>query len=223
MKSLGERAITVLGNHDLHFVCVAEGIEASRPLDTLDETLAAADCGELADWLRRRPLMHVEDGVAMVHAGLLPEWTVARALELAREVEKILRGKGYRKFLKHMYGNKPERWDDGLEGVDRARVIVNAMTRLRVVDETGAMVLKYKGVPGEARQAGWTPWFEVRGRRNADHDIVCGHWSALGLRVQPGLMALDSGCVWGRKLTALRLTDRKRFAVACPKAGGRED
>jgi bis(5'-nucleosyl)-tetraphosphatase (symmetrical) len=222
VRSLGERAVCVLGNHDLHLVCVAEGIEKPRPLDTLAPVLAAPDGEEMVDWLRGRPLLHVEGKVALVHAGLLPEWSVADASRLASEVEHALRGRGYRKLLKRMYGNLPDRWDESLEGAERLRVIINAMTRLRVVDAAGRMVLKYKGEPGEA-MAGWTPWFEVAGRRSADHDIVCGHWSALGLRVQPGLMALDSGCVWGRSLTAIRLADRVLYSVPCPAAGGRED
>jgi bis(5'-nucleosyl)-tetraphosphatase (symmetrical) len=222
VRSLGERAVCVLGNHDLHLVCVAEGIEKPRPLDTLAPVLAAPDGEELVDWLRRRPLLHVEGKVALVHAGLLPEWGVPDASRLASEVEQALRGRGYRKLLKRMYGNLPDRWDEGLEGVERLRVIINAMTRLRVVDAAGRMVLKYKGEPGEA-MAGWTPWFDVAGRRSADHVIVCGHWSALGLRVQPGLMALDSGCVWGRSLTAIRLADRALYSVPCPAAGGREE
>jgi len=222
VKALGERAITVLGNHDLHLVCVAEGIEKTRARDTLEEVLAAPDRDELVAWLRQRPMMHVENGIAMVHAGLLPEWTVARARTLAAEVEAALRAPDYRKVLKRMYGDAPDRWHDDLEGIERLRVVINAMTRLRVVDDNGAMVLEFKGEPGEVN-AGWTPWFQARGRRNADHAIVCGHWSALGLRIEPGLLALDSGCVWGRTLTAVRLEDRKVFSERCPRAAGREE
>jgi bis(5'-nucleosyl)-tetraphosphatase (symmetrical) len=165
--------------------------------------------------------MHVEDGCALVHAGLLPEWTVARARSLAGEVEQRLRGDDYRTLLARMYGDEPDRWDDTLGGVARLRVIINAMTRLRVCDSQGAMVLKFKGEPGEA-SAGWTAWFDMPGRHSRDHAIVCGHWSALGVRIRPDLISLDSGCVWGRTLTAVRLQDRKLFEVRCPPAPGRE-
>jgi bis(5'-nucleosyl)-tetraphosphatase (symmetrical) len=222
VKSLGDCAVTVLGNHDLHLLCVAEGVEKRRKRDTLEEVLAAPDRDELLDWLRRRPMLHVEGGYALVHAGLLPEWSVPRARELAAEVEKRLRGRDYRKLLEHMYGDKPARWDDGLEGFDRLRVVINAMTRLRVLDASGAMVLGYKGEPGEAR-SDWTPWFDVPERASRDHVLVCGHWSALGLEIRPDLMSIDSGCVWGRSLSAVRLEDRRVLAVDCPPATGRED
>jgi bis(5'-nucleosyl)-tetraphosphatase (symmetrical) len=222
VKSLGERAVAVLGNHDLHLVCVAEGAEKRRKRDTLDEVLAAPDLDELLEWVRHRPLMHVEGEYVLVHAGLMPEWTVAKASGLAREVEARLRGRDYRKLLERMYGDEPDRWADALEGYDRLRVIINAMTRLRVCDEDGAMVLSYKGEPGEAHED-WTPWFDYPGRASRDHAIVCGHWSALGLEIRDDLLSLDSGCVWGRSLTAVRLQDRKVFAVPCPPAKGRED
>ena len=217
VKSLGDRAIAVLGNHDLHLVCVAEGVEKKRKRDTLDEVLAAPDLHELLAWLRGRPLLHVEAGYALVHAGLLPEWSVAQAAALAREVERALQGSDYRALLARMYGDEPARWDDSLDGVDRLRVIINAMTRLRVCDARGAMVLKFKGEPGEAAD-GLVPWFDMPGRRSRDHAIVCGHWSALGLVLRPDLLSLDSGCVWGRALSAVRLEDRSLVAVDCPPA-----
>ena len=222
VKSLGNSAVTVLGNHDLHLLCVAEGIEKARPRDTLGDVLAAPDRDELVDWLRRRPLMHVEGAYALVHAGLLPEWPVPKARALAGEVEVVLQGTGWRRFLSHLYGNRPERWDDGLEGDDRLRAIVNAMTRLRVCTREGAMDLAFKGEPGE-RHAHRIPWFEMPDRQSATHTIVCGHWSAMGLRVTPKLLALDSGCVWGRTLTAVRLGDRRLWQVPCPESEGRED
>jgi bis(5'-nucleosyl)-tetraphosphatase (symmetrical) len=222
VKGLGERAVSVLGNHDLHLICVAEGIEKRRKRDTLDDVLQAPDREELVAWMRHRPFMHVENGFALVHAGLLPEWTVARARELATEVESQLRGPEYRQLLVRMYGDDPRAWSDELEGIDRWRVIINAMTRLRVCDESGAMVLKFKGEPAEADPR-WTPWFDAPNRRNADHAIVCGHWSALGRRIRPDLLALDSGCVWGRALTAVRLEDRAVFEVPCPPGPGQEE
>lgn len=222
VRSLGERAIVVLGNHDLHLVCVAEGVEKSKGRDTLENVLGASDRDELVAWLRARPLMHVEGDVAMVHAGLLPEWSVPQARALAAEVEAALQGPGYRKLLERMYGDRPDRWRDDLEGEDRLRVVINAMTRLRVVDAQGRMVLRFKGEPGEARD-GWTPWFDAAGRRSATHTIVCGHWSALGVKVRPGLVSLDSGCVWGRSLTAARLDDQRLTCVPCPPGAGREE
>ena len=222
VKSLGSAAVTVLGNHDLHLVCVGEGVERSRRRDTLDAILAAPDLRELLDWVRRRPLLHVEDGFALVHAGLLPQWSVPRALSLAREVEEALRGRDYRALLERMYGDEPARWDDSLAGVERLRVVINAMTRLRVCDASGAMVLRFKGEPGEASD-GWIPWFDVPQRANADHTILFGHWSALGVVERPNLVGLDSGCVWGRSLTAVRLHDRAVFQVACPGDPSPED
>lgn len=222
VKGLGEAAVSVLGNHDLHLLCLAEGVERRRKRDTLEDVLQAPDRDELLAWLRGRPLMHVEEGFALVHAGLLPQWTVARARELAAEVETRLRGPGYGKLLERMYGDEPDRWNDALEGIDRVRVIINAMTRLRVCDAGGAMVLGFKGEPGEASES-WTPWFDIPGRRSADHAIVCGHWSALGVRLRPDLLSLDSGCVWGRSLTAVRLEDRRLFEASCRLVRGRED
>jgi bis(5'-nucleosyl)-tetraphosphatase (symmetrical) len=214
VRSLGDAAVAVLGNHDLHLLCVAEGAEKRRKRDTIDAVLDAPDRDELLDWIRRRPLMHVEDGHVLVHAGLLPQWSVSKARSLAGEVELALRGPRYRELLENMYGDEPERWDDRLRGFDRLRVIINAMTRLRVCDGEGAMVLAFKGEPGEASEA-WIPWFDVEGRRSRDHVVVCGHWSALGVVVRPDLLSIDSGCVWGRALTAVRLGDRRVFDVPC--------
>jgi len=222
VRGLGEAAVTVLGNHDLHLLCVAEGIERARKRDTLDEVLAASDSAELIAWIRRLPLMHVEGAFALVHAGLLPEWTVGKARALAAEVEAELRAPRYRAFLERMYGDEPDRWDDRLGGVERLRVIVNAMTRLRVCEAGGAMVLRFKGEPGEASD-GWIPWFDMPGRRSRDHTIICGHWSALGVCTRQDLLSLDSGCVWGRGLTAVRLEDRALFQVHCPPGSGQED
>ena len=222
VKSLGDAAVTVFGNHDFHLLCIAEGIEKRRKRDTLDEVLAAPDRDELLTWLRRRPLLHAQGEFALVHAGLLPQWTVPRARELAGEVEARLRGPDYRSFLEQMYGDEPARWSDDLEGIERLRVIVNAMTRLRVCTDDGAMVLRFKGEPGDAHDA-WTPWFDMPGRASRDHTIVFGHWSALGLALRPDILGLDSGCVWGRSLSAVRLSDRRLFQVACPGSPSREE
>ena len=214
VRGLGEAALAVLGNHDLHLLCVAEGIEKSGKRDTLAEVLAAPDRGELLDWLRHRPLFHAEGRHALVHAGLLAPWTVERARSLAAEVESELRGPDWRAFLARLYGNEPQRWSEGLQGADRLRAIVNAMTRLRVCDASGAMVMRFNSEPGEASE-GWTPWFDMPDRRSRDHTVVCGHWSALGVCLRPDLLSLDSGCVWGRALTAVRLEDRALFQVDC--------
>jgi len=219
VRGLGDRAVSILGNHDLHLLCFAEGVEGARKRDTLDEVLAAPDRDELVDWVRHRPLMHVEGDFALVHAGLLPEWSIEEARGLAHEVEEELRGTAHRAFLARLYGDKPDRWDANLAGVERLRVIVNAMTRLRVCDASGAMVLRFKGEASEAPGGGLTPWFDVRGRRSATHTVLCGHWSALGLRARPDVVCLDSGCVWGRSLTAMRLEDRAFFQVACGSKG----
>jgi bis(5'-nucleosyl)-tetraphosphatase (symmetrical) len=221
VKSLGEAAVTVFGNHDFHLLCVASGVEPRRKRDTLEDVLAAPDRDELLEWLRHRPLMHAEGGFALVHAGLMPQWSVAKARSLAAEVEATLRGPGYRDFLAQMYGDEPGMWSDSLAGPARLRAIVNAMTRLRVLDRDGAMVLSFKGEPGEAHDE-WTPWFDHPARASRDHAIVCGHWSALGLKLRPDLLALDSGCVWGRSLSAVRLDDRRLFQASCPGPRARE-
>ena len=214
VRSLGERAVAVLGNHDLHLLCVAAGFQPERKRDTLAGILEAPDRDALLAWLRARPLMHVEGGFAMVHAGLLPEWSVPRARALAAEVEAVLQGDGRDDLLANMYGDEPSAWRDDLEGVPRWRVVINALTRLRVCDAQGHMALGYKGEPGESAQ-GLTPWFDMPGRASRTHTIVCGHWSALGLHVRDDVVALDTGCVWGRSLTAMRLEDRRLISVPC--------
>jgi len=222
VRSLGEAAVVALGNHDLHLLAVAEGYEKLKREDTLQDVLDAPDRDALLDWLRQCPLMHFEGGWAMVHAGLLPAWSVSRALELAAEVEAALRAPTYRSFLARMYGNHPERWSDALAGHDRLRVIVNAMTRMRLCTAEGEMEFAHKGRPKQL-PAGYLPWFDVPERRSRDTPLIFGHWSALGLIKRPDLFGLDTGCLWGRRLTALRLEDRRLFQVRCrdAKAPGR--
>lgn len=220
VKSLGDSAVAVLGNHDLHLACVAAGAQRSGRRDTLDEVLAAPDRDELLAWLLGRPLLHVEGRHAMVHAGLLPEWDIGAAARLAREVESTLRGPGSGALLRELYGDEPRRWDDRLEGIARLRVVVNAMTRLRVCEPGGAMALDFKGEPGDA-MGERVPWFDMPGRASRTHTLVCGHWSALGVVVRDDLVSLDSGCVWGRALTAIRLEDRSLHSVPCPAPAGR--
>ena len=210
VHALGERAVVVLGNHDFHLLRRAAGHARNRADDTLDEVLAAPDAPQLIEWLRHRPLMHAEDGYAMVHAGLLPQWSIEKALALAREVEAALRGPRYREFLGELYGAEPRAWRDDLAGWDRLRVIVNAMARLRFCTPSGDMDVEAKG---RDAPPGYRPWFELR--PDGEATILCGHWSALGLKLTPKLAALDTGCVWGGSLSALRLADRKLFQLPC--------
>ena len=216
VKSLGNSAISVLGNHDLHLLMVAGGQAKAHRQDTLDEVLDAPDRDELLGWLRGLPMMHVDGEYAMVHAGLLPSWTIARALDLARESEEALRGSNWCALLAQMYGNYPDHWDDGLSGYERLRVIINAMTRLRVCTADGRMEFSHKGriedIPSD-----YFPWFAVPGRKSTSATIICGHWSAIGLVAQKNLLALDSGCLWGGQLSAVRLEDRRIYQVSCRK------
>jgi len=216
VKSLGEGAISVLGNHDLHLLMVADGRAKQQRKDTLGEILDAPDREELLTWLRGLPLMHSEDDYTMVHAGLLPSWSIDQALGLAREVEHVLQGSDWHGLMAQMYGNKPDHWDDALAGYDRLRMIINAMTRLRICTAEGRMEFSYTGTI-EDIPPGYMPWFAVPGRRSTKSTVICGHWSAIGLLVQTNLLALDSGCLWGRRLSAVRLEDRQTYQVACPK------
>jgi bis(5'-nucleosyl)-tetraphosphatase (symmetrical) len=210
VRNLGDRAVVVLGNHDLHLVTQHEGFERKRKDDTFGDVLGARDASELVEWLRTRPMMHVEDGHAMVHAGLLPRWSIQKALVLAKEVEAALRAADYREFLRNMYGSKPEEWSDSLAGWDRLRVVVNAMTRMRFCTRQGKMEFHAKGAKPPP---GYLPWYETRPAKEAP--IVFGHWSQLGLRLDPHVSCLDSGCVWGGSLSALRLEDRALYQVGC--------
>ena len=211
VRELGDRAVTVLGNHDLHLITQFEGFERKRKDDTFDDVLDAPDARELVDWLRGRPMMHVEGNFAMVHAGLLPMWTIEKSLSLAHEVEQALRAGNYRDFLSNMYGSKPARWDDALAGWDRLRVIVNAMTRMRYCSQEGAMEFQAKGL---VPPPGYAPWYEMR--TATEPAIACGHGSAQGLKLTDRIAALDTGCVWGGALSALRLEDRWLVQVASP-------
>jgi bis(5'-nucleosyl)-tetraphosphatase (symmetrical) len=210
VRSLGEAAVTVLGNHDLYLLMVAERAAPRTRDDTLGGLLAAADREELLGWLTQRPMVHVEDGHILVHAGLVPQWDVARAAALGREVEAALRGPRAKDFLKHLYGDKPARWNDNLKGWERLRFIVNVMTRMRFCSPEGKLALDGKGPPSRA-PSGSVPWFRTPNAAWRTHTVVCGHWSALGFHREPGLIALDSGCVWGGKLTAVRIDDGVAF------------
>lgn len=210
-------ADSVLGNHDLHLLAVVNGIRPEHASDTLSDILAAPDRDELADWLRRRPLALQRDGHLLVHAGLLPQWSTQQALALSDEVSGMLSGDDWISFLRKMYGNEPAAWRDDLLGADRLRCIINAMTRLRFCSADGVMDFKLKESGTAPAGSEWMPWFEVPGRRSAADTVVFGHWSALGLRIEPNLIALDSGCVWGGKLSAVCLQDRSLVQVSCPE------
>jgi bis(5'-nucleosyl)-tetraphosphatase (symmetrical) len=197
----------VLGNHDLHALVVAEGIVSAHKGDTLDALMAAEDRDVLLNWLRHQPLIYQEGDYLMVHAGLLPQWTAEQALTYAAEVESALRGKDYLHFLTHMYGNFPSRWDINLTGVDRLRVITNAATRLRICTAEGEMEFKFKGELQDVPH-GYMPWFDVPVRASNDIQVIFGHWSALGLQQRANVFALDTGCLWGGKLTAMDLNTK---------------
>ncbi len=206
VSGLGERAVTVLGNHDLHLLAVANRTAKRKKQDTLDEILTAPDRDPLLDWLRHRPLLH-HDAVldwTLVHAGLLPQWDLAEAQRLAREAETVLQGDRADNFLANMYGDLPDRWCENLAGHERLRVIVNAFTRLRYCDSEGKMELSFKGAPG-SQPPGLVPWFQAPHRRSGAEHVVFGHWSTLGAHRADGVLGLDGGCLWGRELCGARL------------------
>lgn len=214
VRALGDQAIVVLGNHDLNLLAVAAGIRRVHRSDTLNSILSAPDREELLHWLRHRPLAHFAAGHLMVHAGVLPGWSATEVLALAGEVEAELRGPGWRDFLTAMYGDLPNAWNPSLRGNDRLRVIVNALTRIRYATPSGTMEFAAKEALGTG-PVGHVPWFECPERKTAEVTVIFGHWSTLGLVNRPNLIALDTGCVWGGQLTAMRLRDRHIFQIDC--------
>jgi bis(5'-nucleosyl)-tetraphosphatase (symmetrical) len=206
VRSLGDRAVVVLGNHDMHLLALSQGNRRKAGEGELDDVLHAKDLDELVDWLRRRPFLHrdAQLGYTMIHAGLPPEWDIATAQACANELESVIRGDGFREYAHDMYGNRPDRWSPDLRGMDRLRFVTNCFTRLRYCAPDGKLNLKPKGAPG-TQPAPFVPWFEVPGRRSAGERILFGHWSTLGYVASNNVWALDTGCLWGGRLTALRI------------------
>jgi bis(5'-nucleosyl)-tetraphosphatase (symmetrical) len=219
LMALGDAARCLLGNHDLHLLAVAHGVRRLHRGDTFTDVLEAPDAARLLGWLRQQPLALEEGGWLCVHAGLVPQWTRTQALELAAEVHEVLRDAAFERFVPQMYGNEPARWRDDLEGPPRWRFAINAFTRLRFCAADGTLDFDTKEGAGAA-PAGFHPWFDVPGRASAGVPIACGHWSTLGLVVRPDLMALDTGCVWGGALTAVRVDGRRQevIQVRCDEA-----
>lgn len=218
IRSLGDRARVVLGNHDLHLLSVWAGPGEIKRDDNLRPVLEAPDSEELMQWLRQQPLLYEEPGFpyVLVHAGIPPAWTLDEARAHARELETALRSPDLGDFFRHIYGDRPARWRNGLRGWDRLRFITNAFTRMRYCDAEGVLLFDYKGAP-ETAPTGYYPWFATPGRRFQPQEVtlICGHWSTLGLRRETGLLAIDTGCLWGGQLTAVRL-DGKSQLISMP-------
>lgn len=217
IKSLGDHAKVVLGNHDLHMLAVAYGIKPPHRKDTLDDVINAPDAEELFDWLRQQPLLYHcrERNYTMMHAGLAPQWSLDQALNLSREVESALQGPDFKDFLSNMYGDEPDHWSDDLSGWTRLRVITNHLTRMRLCDANGHLDLKHKHGLEDIR-SGFKPWFAHSHRKTRNTQILFGHWAALeGESNEDHVYALDTACVWGGRLTMMRLEDHHLFSCSC--------
>jgi len=218
VKGLGDRGLTVLGNHDLHLLGVVQGRRKPQAKDQMEAILSAPDRDDLCDWLRQQPLMHRDDqlGYVMLHAGLPPQWSLNDASARAAEVEQALRGDESAEFINNIYGSEPAQWSDRLNGWDRLRFITNCFTRLRFCDAQGRLELNEKGAPG-SQPVGYQPWFDLREHQCDQQQILFGHWSTLGMRQPRNVHALDTGCVWGGTLSALRIdVDEPQWTnVAC--------
>lgn len=219
LRELDNAATCLLGNHDLHLLAVAHGVRKPHRSDTLDTILNAPDCEDWLNWIRQQRLAVYEHGWLMVHAGVVPQWDAAQTVALAREVEAMLAGPDVGEFLTRMYGNQPERWDDSLQGVPRWRCVVNSLTRLRFCSADGTMEFATKDGSDGAPE-GFMPWFGVPGRRTEGTPVAFGHWSTLGLINRDDLLALDTGCVWGGQLSAVRVdgATRELIQIDCPQA-----
>lgn len=220
IKDLGDNAITVLGNHDLHLIALFNNQDAVLKKHTLQEVISAPDGKELIDWLRQQPLIHHDPDLdyVMTHAGIYPFWTLEEAKKYAKEVETILQGDNYIDFLAQMYGNRPDTWDENLQGVDRARFIINAFVRMRFCTPFGKLEFEHVN-DLDAAPKGFQAWFQISNRKTNNIRILFGHWAALlGHTDTPNVYALDTGCAWGNKLTAMRLEDQQCFHVNCHKS-----
>ena len=220
LYNLGSSVQCVLGNHDLHLLAISAGARPPSKMDTLNEVLEASDKNVLLHWLRHQAVAIHEENVLMVHAGVLPQWSLTETMSLARELETILQGDASSDFFMNMYGNEPAQWTPSLEGMDRWRCALNAFTRLRFCSASGAMEFETKEGTAKA-PAGFMPWFEVPNRQTADTTIAFGHWSTLGAIARDDVWALDTGCVWGGCLTALTRNHVKelpqRIEIKCPQ------
>lgn len=221
VRGLGEKAVCVLGNHDLHLLAAYYAGASLRASDTLKPILKADDRQELMEWLRFRPLIHFDIGLnfGMTHAGIYPGWSIEQACSRAAEVEQALRGEGVVSFLREMYGNEPRHWSDDLEGIDRLRFITNVFTRMRYLEPDGGLDLETKGAPPKFKSSKVIPWFEFSQRAIKHNRVAFGHWSTLPTNQYGSCFALDSGCLWGGRLTVLRI-DKKTprwFSLACPR------
>ncbi|MCK5191102.1 MAG: symmetrical bis(5'-nucleosyl)-tetraphosphatase [Methylococcales bacterium] len=215
IKSLGDAAVCVLGNHDLHLLAVAYDSSPFRAKDTLQPIFEAKDKDELLDWLRGRPLFHYNDDFCLLHAGLPPQWNFSTAKKMAAKVEKVLRGDNYLDFFKVMYGNEPDQWSEKLKTQEQLRFTVNCFTRMRFCDDKGRLDFEHNGKPG-SQPKHLTPWFDLAHRKNADLKIIFGHWSALGYHQSNNCYAIDTGCLWGGQLTALKLGKKMhRISIDC--------
>jgi bis(5'-nucleosyl)-tetraphosphatase (symmetrical) len=220
LMHMGEQATAILGNHDLHLLAIFAGSRKQKSGDTLDQVLRAPDAEQLMDWLRHRPLAHFDGARLMVHAGVLPQWDVNNTLELAGEIEARLRAPDWRVFLNALFAEPPKPWTEELKGIERIRAATSVLTRIRLCNAAGVMETKFNGALLEA-PAGFSPWFDIPGRKTADVTVVFGHWAALGLVLREKVCAIDTGCVWGNRLSAIPLDmdPQKRIPVQvdCPK------
>ena len=215
VKSLGNSAVTVLGNHDMHLLAASCQPKANKK-DALTQVLEAPDRDELIHWLRHQPLFHYNDDFCMIHAGLPPQWDFKKTQKMAEIAEETLKSPDYAVFLKQMYGNKPNVWSANLKGMPRLRFIINCFTRMRYCDVSGRLDFANTGPIG-SQPEGLIPWFDVPNRKSADMRIICGHWSTLGYYEGSNCYAIDTGCLWGGQLTAIKLSDPvERISIDCP-------
>ncbi len=222
VRSLGDSAVSVLGNHDLHLLALYYGQTKVRSSDSLSQVLKAEDCKELMEWLRFRPMLHFDISLnfAIVHAGIYPGWSLPQAMDRAREVEQAIRGENVVDFLRDMYGNQPAKWSEQLAGMERLRFITNVFTRMRYLRQDGSLDLEIKGAPQKLKSSDVNPWFEYSQSAIKHNRLAFGHWSTLPTNQYGSCFAIDSGCLWGGRITALRI-DKKSprwFSLSCEKS-----